>query len=233
MNFNENNGNDKINNIFDKHFMRVGYIIPNAIKDCKNKIQNTTPFKFQSLNNKDIHNEVIEYFIELKSKYGKSKNIEDIIGYKLINNKPHQDHQERETINKNSYQDICHIDSIRKFYYNEIDIKLLVILRILDLNYLIKYFYFKNIKFLDFLLLNENNVIDFDLDIVSKNRILRFLNLFVFEKAISIKIKDIYYFFKSNNNLIFHQKAFENLQNYLFIKNENNYKNDYYCRLII
>jgi hypothetical protein len=232
MNFNENNGNDKLNNIFDKNFMKVGYIVPNPIKDCKNKIQNNTPFKFHSLNSKDIHNEVIEYLIELKNKYSKSKNIEEVIGYKLINNNPHQD-QDKVMINKNSYQDICDLDSIRKFYYNEIDIKLLVILRILDLNYLIKYFYFKNIKFLDFLLLNEKNIIDFDLDIVSKNRILRFLNLFVFEKAISIKIKDIYYFFKSNNNLIFHQKSFDNLKNYIYVKNENNYNNDYYSRFII
>jgi len=223
--------NSKGLDIFNGKFMKVGYVIPLSIS--KNNTLNNKPFKFHILKNEEVHNEVLEYLLNLKNKYSQSSKYE-ILNSKNIFSDDFQDKKIEDNINKNLNQKLklSYIESIRKNYYNEIDIKLLIILNILDLFYLINYFDFKNIKFFDFLLLNENIIKEFDIDIISKNRLLKFLNSFIYDKPVFIKIKDIFYFFQENKNLIFNMKSFYNLKNYLYNKNKEIFNNkNYYDRL--
>ena len=124
--------------------------------------------------------------------------------------------------------------NIQKLNNNNIDLKLLFVLKRLDLEYLINCFNYHHIKFIDLFHLKKQDYLEMNIPIGPRNRIIKFINDYkMFAKKYDLN--DLKIFFKNNNinNGLINDYSLKNItkikishsEKDLILRNTNNIEN--------
>ena len=143
----------------------------------------------------------------------------------IISNKNEQDYQEEnkntnEFITNQEVNDNEQIEAVENEGEDDDD-RLTYTLITLDLGNLIHIFEDNNISFVDMLLLSKEDLIELQLEIFQRNRILNFSKLFT-KYAKNYSIREISDFFTFNKQFIFNSSIYDKV----LINNMNIYQND-------